>query len=151
MQQQSLKLALLVVGLGGFLGTIARFWVGIGIQQWLGQNWPYDILFVNVTGAFFLAIWMVLSQRRYFVAVGFIGSYTTFSSLVLGDLLLWQNDSWWSAALYAGSNVFLGIIAVILGQKVGLFWMRYRQSKNVALTSVYVLDHSGSEKSYGDD
>jgi fluoride ion exporter CrcB/FEX len=61
----------------------------------------YDILFINLTGALLLAFCMVLADatfllgptRRLFVNVGFLGAYTTFSSLAMGDVLLLTHDA----------------------------------------------------------
>ena len=90
---------LLAVFCGGFFGTIVRYLLSILIQTYFGKNWPYDILIINVTGAFVLACITTLADasvligptRRLIINVGFLGAYTTFSSLALGDVLLFAN------------------------------------------------------------
>src|SRR5437588_9532727 len=93
---------------GGFCGTITRYLLSMLIQGWLGKSWPYDILFINITGAFILALVTTLADatvligptRRLLINVGFLGAYTTFSSLALGDVLLFTKDQWLLALLY---------------------------------------------------
>ena len=84
---------ILAILVGGFCGTVTRYLLSIAVQGWLGKGWPYDILLINVTGAFVLAFATTLADatfligptRRLFINVGFLGAYTTFSSLSLGD------------------------------------------------------------------
>jgi CrcB protein len=119
----ALSRRILAVFLGGFLGTIARYLLSQLIQSYLGKGWPYDILLVNLTGAFFLALFTTLADaamfigptRRLFLNVGFLGAYTTFSSLALGDILLTSNDQWLPAFLYLFFSIAGGILAIILG------------------------------------
>ena len=118
---------LFAVACGGFCGTISRYWLSIGIQSVLGKGWPYDILIINVTGAFILsfvttladATFLVGPTRRLFINVGFLGAYTTFSSFVLGDVLLVLHGNWFSALLYILVSLLGGIIAVIFADLSG--------------------------------
>ena len=133
----SLSRRILAVFLGGFLGTIVRYLLSQLIQSYLGKGWPYDILLVNLTGAFFLAFFTTLADaamfigptRRLFLNVGLLGSYTTFSSLALGDVLLAANDQWLPAFLYLFLSITGGIFAVMLGIWSGQgFIQRMRQA-----------------------
>ncbi len=132
----SLPRRILAVFLGGFLGTIARYLLSQLIQSYLGKGWPYDILLINLTGAFFLALFTTLADaamfigptRRLFLNVGFLGAYTTFSSLALGDVLLSANGQWLPAFLYLFFSITGGIFAVMLGIWSGQrFIQRMRQ------------------------
>ena len=108
---------------GGFLGAIARYLLSQLIQDYLGKNWPYDILFINLTGALFLAFVTTLADaalyigptRRLFINVGFLGAYTTFSSLALGDVLLFTKGSIVAAILYLVLSFVGGFVVVLLG------------------------------------
>jgi len=86
----------LAVLCGGFFGALARYSLGILMQGWWGKSWPFDILFINLTGACLLALITTLADatfligptRRLLLNTGFLGAYTTFSTFALGDVLL---------------------------------------------------------------
>ncbi len=121
---------LAVIG-GGFCGTILRILLSGLLQGWLGKGWPYDILSINITGAFFLALVTTLADatllvgptRRLFINVGLLGAYTTFSTLALGDVLLMTNGYWFSALLYLILSELGGVVAVLLGDLLGQWWV----------------------------
>lgn len=131
----SARRRLLAVFSGGFLGTITRYLLSVLIQSYLGKNWPYDILLINITGAFVLALITTLAEatfligptRRLFINVGFLGAYTTFSSLALGDVSLFMHGSWLLALLYMIASLLGGILAIILGDGLGQWILRRRR------------------------
>lgn len=112
---------------GGFLGAISRYLLSTLIQNHLGKAWPYDILIINISGALVLAFITALADasfligptRRLFINVGFIGAYTTFSSLVLGDILLFTGGNVWLALLYLFASLIGGVLAVMSGDWLG--------------------------------
>lgn len=116
---------------GGFCGTVTRYLLSLFIQGWLGKSWPYDILLINVTGAFVLAFVTTLADatfligptRRIFINVGFLGAYTTFSSLALGDVLLVANGQWLPAVLYLLLSLIGGVVAVMAGDASGRWFI----------------------------
>ncbi|GCE14717.1 fluoride efflux transporter FluC [Tengunoibacter tsumagoiensis] len=122
---------------GGFLGAIARALVSSFLQAELGKAWPYDILLINLTGAFVLAFVTTLADarlwigptRRLFINVGFLGAYTTFSSLMLGDVLLAQGGHWWGAASYLLISLVGGLLAVLLGDLGAQFFIARQQKR----------------------
>src|SRR5271155_4295746 len=79
----------LFVGLGGGLGSILRFWLGGYIGSKMGTRFPYGTLVINITGSFLIGVALALLTAgptwspnwRYLIPIGFIGGYTTFSSL----------------------------------------------------------------------
>ncbi len=123
----SARRRLIAVLCGGFLGTVARYLLSGAIQAELGKGWPYDILSINLTGAFLPAFMTPLADatlligptRRLFLTVGFLGAYTTFSSLELGDVLFFTVDRWIAAILYMVISVIGGVLAVVLGNWLG--------------------------------
>jgi CrcB protein len=127
---------LLAVFCGGFLGTLARYLLSRAIQGELGNGWPYDILLINVTGAFVLALLTMLAEaslfigptRRLFLNVGFLGGYTTFSTLALGDVTLFSGQKIFLALLYLVCSLLGGIVAIQLGQVSGYRLTRYIKS-----------------------
>ncbi len=123
----SLLRRILAVFSGGFFGTICRYLLSVFIQTYLGKGWPYDILIINITGAFVLACITTLADsavligptRRLVINVGFLGAYTTFSSLALGDVLLFANGRWPLALLYLFLSLVGGMVAVLAGDITG--------------------------------
>src|SRR5438105_15786576 len=119
----SLRRRLVAVLCGGFCGTVTRYLLSGLLQGYLGKGWPYDILFINLTGAFILSFVTTLAEntlligptRRLFINVGFLGAYTTFSSLALGDVLLTVNANALAALVYLVLSITGGVLAVLLG------------------------------------
>lgn len=115
---------LLVVGAGGFFGAIARYLVGVGIQTHVKGPFPWGTFVINITGSFVLGfIGTLLANRflinpnwRYFVTIGFIGAYTTFSTFEYETANL---GSSWQAMFNLLGSVVAGYIAVWLGIRLG--------------------------------
>lgn len=111
------------IGLGGFLGANSRYL----LQQWAANRWgtafPYGTMLANIAGSFFIAFFLTLAtgklsispQARLFVAVGFLGGFTTFSSYALETFSLVGQSGWGVAALNFVGNNLLGLIGVFLG------------------------------------
>ncbi len=112
---------------GGFFGAMARYGLSAAIQSALGNAWPADILIINLTGAFVLALLTLLADtttligptRRLLLNVGFLGAYTTFSSLALGDVLLLGSGHWLAAGVYLFFSLGGGLLAIMLGSASG--------------------------------
>ncbi|GCE28166.1 putative fluoride ion transporter CrcB 2 [Dictyobacter alpinus] len=126
---------ILLVFAGGFLGTITRYLLSQAIQGAWGKSWPYDIFLINITGAFILALLSTLADATLFIGprlrlllnVGFLGAYTTFSTLALGDITLLTNQQLIPALLYLICSLGGGLIAVLLGQLAGLWLIRLKK------------------------
>lgn len=117
----------LAVLCGGFCGALARYGLGILMQGWWGKSWPFDILFINLTGACLLALITTLADatfligptRRLLLNTGFLGAYTTFSTFALGDVLLLSKGAWAGAILYLVLSIAGGLLAVVIGDWLG--------------------------------
>ncbi len=112
---------------GGFVGTLLRYGLSTLLQNWAGKGWPYDILLINLTGACLLAVVTTLADaafligptRRLFLTTGLLGAYTTFSSLALGDVLLFAKGAWLPALGYLILSLLGGMSAVLVGDWLG--------------------------------
>lgn len=108
---------------GGVLGTLARWWVGEVVPS-SPLSFPWGTLMVNVTGAFTLGvIGAVLIERaarighlRSFLAIGLLGSYTTFSTMALEGVQLIEARRFGMAAGY-------WIVTLVVGQMAGVYGM----------------------------
>ena len=114
---------LLIVGFGGFLGTIARFLVQKLNLHWHFLSIPMGTLIVNILGSLIIGVIIGISAKsefispviRLFLMVGFCGGFTTFSSFSAENLTLMQNGQFLSVLIYTGSSIILGFLAVYLG------------------------------------
>jgi len=114
---------LFIVGIGGFIGSIARFLVQKLNLHWHFLSIPLGTLTVNVLGSLIIGIIIGISAKseiippnvRLFLMVGFCGGFTTFSSFTGENLALMQNGQLASALLYTGFSIFFGFLAVYLG------------------------------------
>ncbi|WP_133129427.1 fluoride efflux transporter CrcB [Legionella yabuuchiae] len=116
--------ATLTVALGGALGAISRYATASLIQIILGAKYPYGTLLVNCLGSFLIGFTMSYlmermafgaEQWRLFLVIGFLGSYTTFSSFAWETWALYNNGQWVSALLNIVLNNLGTLLLVILG------------------------------------
>jgi fluoride exporter len=114
---------LLFVGTGGFLGSISRYLVSRIIQNNFPSAFPYGTFFVNLTGCFLIGLIYGISEKstlltpgwRLFLAVGFCGGFTTFSTFANENLALLRDGEFFNFFLYTGLSVLLGITATFIG------------------------------------
>lgn len=113
----------LAVALGGGLGSVARYWTANAVYAWLGRDFPYGTLAVNVAGGLLMGFLTELLVARYAVAVewrllvlvGFLGGFTTFSSFSIDTWMLLQEGEFAKAGLNALLSVVLCIVSVWIG------------------------------------
>ena len=111
------------IGVGGFFGANARYLLQVWVAERWGAAFPYGTLLANLGGSFFIAFFLTLAggrlpvspETRLFVAIGFLGGFTTFSSFSYETFqLLAQGDGWlslWNVV----ANLLLGLASVWLG------------------------------------
>jgi CrcB protein len=112
------------IALGGSLGAISRYWVSTTTYSWLGSNFPYGTLMVNVTGSLVMGFLTVVLVQRFDVSdevrlgliIGFIGSFTTFSAFSM-DTIHWIESG---AVIKALVYILVSVIACVLGAWAGL-------------------------------
>lgn len=114
----------LIIGAGGFIGAVARYAIGIWIGQQWGRNFPLGTFVINVSGSFLIGLimslfterFMVNPQWRLFLAVGFLGAYTTFSTFEYETGGLLRDSEWLLAAMNVILSVFAGFVALKAGE-----------------------------------
>ena len=112
-----------MVGLGGCLGSVLRFWLGSYIGGKMGTRFPYGTFVINVTGSFLIGLIFALLQAktqwspnwRYLIPIGFIGGYTTFSSFEYETFQSVRTGGIWTGLSYVLASVALGYLGVWLG------------------------------------
>lgn len=121
---------LLAVGLGGFVGAVARYSVSGWVHRWAGSAFPWGTLAVNVTGCLAIGMLMALfegrvsssPETRLFLGIGVLGSFTTFSTFGYETLELLRRSEPGLALANAGGNLLIGIGAVLLG-RILVLWL----------------------------
>ena len=115
---------LLLVGLGGGLGAIARYKLGGWVlHQTMSWRFPAGTFVVNVLGCLVAGLLAAYVERRDLLGpetrlllfTGVLGGFTTFSAFALDTTLMWERHDWMAAAIYAGSSVLLSIAGLIAG------------------------------------
>ena len=113
----------LIIAVGAALGANARYYIG----QWAGQrfdaSFPIGTLIVNVSGSFLLGFLLTLGterlrmspESRLLLTVGFLGSFTTFSSFAVESVNLLRGDGFWLGLLNIIGNNVLGVMCAIIG------------------------------------
>jgi len=113
------------IGIGGALGSMARYGCSRLAAEWVGEVFPWGTLFINVLGSFVIGVFATLTgpdgriivapDARQFVIVGLCGGYTTFSSFSLQTLNLIRSGDILAAGLNIVGSVVLCLVAVWLG------------------------------------
>lgn len=117
---------LLVIGLGGALGALSRYGLGVWISSKWNQDFPLHTFLINISGAFLLGFLHILFLERLNVSplwrlgigVGFLGAFTTFSTFGYEVISLLEGGSFFTAGLYTLLSILVGFAGVALG--VGL-------------------------------
>jgi CrcB protein len=115
--------SILLVGLGGFVGSVARYLVAILFATQVSSVFPFATLIVNVLGCFLIGILFALSDRgnilspewRILLTTGFCGGFTTFSTFSYESLRLIQDGEILYVAGYVVTSVVAGLAATYVG------------------------------------
>lgn len=117
---------MLLAGLGGFLGSALRYGFGQIMLKFFETNFPLGTFFVNIVGSLLIGLALGFFEKgslltinwKLFLAVGFCGGFTTFSSFAYENLNLLQNQQYFLSFIYISISLILGLLAVYLG-----FWI----------------------------
>jgi len=111
------------VAIGGAIGSVARYLVGIGSGKLFGLAFPWGTLIINIVGSFLIGAfvesfalrWDLPQVARVFLTVGICGGFTTFSTFSLDSYLLMDRGELWPAFAYMAGSVVLSIAGLFAG------------------------------------
>jgi len=114
---------IIAVALGGAIGSVTRYGVGIGSGKLFGLAFPWGTLIINIVGSFLIGAfaesfalrWDAPQAVRMFLTVGICGGFTTFSTFSLDAYVLLERAEWWQAAAYMIGSVVLSIGGLVAG------------------------------------
>lgn len=114
---------ILIVGAGGFLGSVSRYLTQVVVERYLHSTFPWGTFVANIAGCFLIGLIYALSERgnllspewRIFMTVGFCGGFTTFSSFAYNNLTMLSENNLVQLLGNIGLSLFFGIGAVYLG------------------------------------
>ena len=117
--------AYLYVGVGGAIGSVARFWLTALVAEILGPQFPWVTILINALGSFVIGFYATFTgpdgrmtasfDARAFVMVGICGGFTTFSAFSLQTLDLARQSHW----LEAGGNIVLSVVLCLVAVWLG--------------------------------
>jgi CrcB protein len=115
-----------LIGIGGFIGAVARYGMAVWVGQRWGRNFPLGTFIINVTGSFLIGLLMTLFTERFLVnpqwrllmVVGFLGAYTTFSTFEYETGALLKDGEWLIAGMNVVFSVVVGFAALKLGEVI---------------------------------
>ena len=121
-------MSVLMVAVGGALGALSRYYLDTAMIRLIGPT-VLGIFLVNITGSFTLGVFMSASEThitwqnnaRLFAAIGFLGSYTTFSTLTVTSVELLKDGDLTRAAFNIGGSIIVGLAAALFGLYLGKF------------------------------
>ena len=106
--------AMILVGIGGFLGACTRYFLG----KWIVSTYPWATFIINITGSFALGLLFGSHPSDvlwHFLGIGFLGAYTTFSTFGFETLQLVEKKKWGQALGYICSTLCIGILFAAFG------------------------------------
>lgn len=117
---------MVVIGLGGILGAITRYYLGRFIMERSRGVFPLGTWVINITGSFLLGMLTFLHLQQYIpewiwlsVGIGYLGSYTTFSTFGYETIQLIEKKNTLKAISYVLTTVIFGVLSAWLGMMLG--------------------------------
>lgn len=115
------------ISIGAVLGANLRYWVGDWAAQRFGSGFPYGTMLVNLTGSFLLGLLVSLTLEHFIIdprlrillTIGFLGSYTTFSTFAYESVTLITQGQWGLGLFNLLGSTMLGVLFAALGIWLG--------------------------------
>lgn len=113
----------LCVGVGGFIGSVCRYLIGL-LPLETESGFPVKTFLINIAGAFFISLITVLATKNkpwnpnvvLLMKAGICGGFTTFSTFAFESVELIRNGNTWTAVVYMAGSIAMGAAAVAAAQ-----------------------------------
>lgn len=121
----------LLVGVGGFLGAIARFVIARWVGEMVDTSFPLGTFLINMSGSFLLGVVGELAAGkvlpdsdtvRLALGIGFIGAFTTYSTFEYETHALLEDGQWIAAVTNMAASLVVGLLAVRAGVLAARWW-----------------------------
>ena len=116
----------LIIGLGGFIGTIFRFLISSLIEKSFATSFPIGTLLVNLIGCFLIGLLSGYftqklgdqTQLFFFLTIGVLGGFTTFSAIAMDSQVFIENGEYLKMLTYISVQAILGIALCLIGYNI---------------------------------
>lgn len=113
----------LIIGLGGFLGTISRFLISSSMEKYFATSFPIGTIMVNLIGCFLIGLLSGYftqklgdqTQLFFFLTIGVLGGFTTFSAIAMDSQVFIENGEYLKMLTYISVQAILGIALCLIG------------------------------------
>ena len=116
----------LIIGLGGFIGTILRFLLSSSIEKSFATSFPIGTILVNLIGCFLIGLLSGYftqklgdqTQLFFFLTIGVLGGFTTFSAIAMDSQVFIENGEYLKMLIYISVQAILGIALCLIGYNI---------------------------------
>ena len=113
----------LIIGLGGFLGTIFSFLISSSMEKYFSTSFPIGTIMVNLIGCFLIGLLSGYftqklgdqTQLFFFLTIGVLGGFTTFSAIAMDSQVFIENGEYLKMLTYISVQAILGIALCLIG------------------------------------